>query len=159
MAMVIGNPITAKPGPAVTTIMDALIYVTEPLPVGTNLGMLHILWAIISGKLLPNRGGLYPALQDCNLDPAEINRAWVAFRHGVWRMPEMLSLWQEYVQNDGRWQTRIYEGLRPKGIDLVAFFRPTLKNCATKHFHPLAGKALPAKVFGLIVAVGEIDGH
>lgn len=159
MAIFIENSTFAKPNSAVATIMDALIYVTESLPIGTNLGMLHMLWTIISGKLLPNRGGLYPALQDSNLDPAEINRAWAAFRHGVWRMPEMLTLWQEYVQNDGRWQTRSYEGLRPKGIDLVAFFRPTLKNCPTKHFHPLAGKALPAKVFGLIVAVGEIDGH
>jgi hypothetical protein len=77
----------------------------------------------------------------------------------MWRMPELLNLWQEYVAKDGRWQTRSYEGLRPKPVDLVAFFRPTLQNCPTKHFHPTAGKALPAKVFGLVVDVGEIDGH
>ncbi len=159
MTVIIGEATSIKPNSAVTSIMDALIYITESLPIGTNLGMLHILWTIISGKLLPNRGGLYPALQDSNLDEAEINRAWAAFRHGVWRMPELLTLWQEYVQNEGRWQTRSYEGWHPKAIDLVAFFRPTLKNCATKHFHPVAGKALPAKVFGLIVDVGQIDGH
>ena len=113
MAVFIGEATFTKPNPAVTSIMDALIHITESLPIGTNLGMLHILWTIISGKLLPNRGGLYPALQDSNLDPAEINRAWVAFRHGVWRMPEMLTLWQEYVQNDGSWQTRSYEGWHP----------------------------------------------
>lgn len=159
MAVFIGNQTFAKPNSAVTTIMDALIYVTEPLPIGTNLGILHILWSIISGKLLPNRGGLYPALQDSGLDPEEINRAWAAFRNGVWRIPELLNLWQEYVAKEGRWQTRSYEGWHPKPVDLVAFFRPTLQDCPTKHFHPAAGKALPAKVFGLIVDVGEIDGH
>ncbi len=159
MAMLIDNPASVKPNAAVTTIMDALIYVTESLPIGTNLGMLHILWAIISGKLLPNRGGLYPALQDSGLEPEEINRAWAAFRGGVWRIEDMLDLWQKYVAKEGRWQTRSHEGFHPKPIDLVAFFRPTLKDCSTKHFHPAAGKALPAKVFGLIADVGEIDGH
>ncbi len=145
--------------PAIMAIMDALIAITEPLPVGTNLGMLHLLWTIISGKLLPNRGGLYPALQASQLETEEINRAWAAMRHGVWRTPELLASWQRYVKKEGSWQTHAYEEWRPKAVDLVAFFRPTLQNCPTKHFHPVAGKALPAKVFGLIVGVGEIDEH
>ena len=159
MAMHIDNQISDKPNTAVTTIMDALIHVTEPLPIGTNLGILHILWTITSGKLLPNRGGLYPALQDSGLLPEEINRAWSAFRNGVWRIEDLLASWQEYVTKKAKWCSRSYEGFRPKPIDLVAFFRPTLKGCPTKHFHPAAGKALPAKVFGVIGNVGEIDGH
>jgi hypothetical protein len=35
--------------------VKALSQLTENLPVGTNLGMLHFLWMLVSGALLPSR--------------------------------------------------------------------------------------------------------
>lgn len=49
-----------------TTASEKTVHVIEaivnPLPIGTNLGMLHILWAIMSGAFLPARGALHTAL-------------------------------------------------------------------------------------------------
>ena len=33
----------------------------EGLPIGTNLAMTHVFWALLSGQLLNNRGALFPA--------------------------------------------------------------------------------------------------
>ena len=60
---------------------------------------------------------------------------------------------------EGRWQSRTYEGYRPKAVDITAFWRPTLKNCPSKHYHPQADKALPAIIMGIIADVGQVDGH
>lgn len=39
------------------------------------------------------------------------------------------------------------------------FWQPALKGCRTKHYHPQAGKALPAIVLGLIARVGSVNGQ
>jgi hypothetical protein len=38
-------------------------------------------------------------------------------------------------------------------------WRPALKNCPSKHYHPAAGRALPAVIFGIVGRVGEIHGQ
>lgn len=40
------------------TIIAALVAVTQGLPIGTNLALLHVLWALVSGQLLKSRGGV-----------------------------------------------------------------------------------------------------
>src|SRR5204863_9207892 len=40
--------------------------------------------------------------------------------------------------------------------DLIGFFRPRLRNCATKHYDSIAGKALPAIPLGALVSVGSV---
>ena len=57
-----------------------LCTVVEGLPVGTNLGLLHLLWMLVSGSLLPNRGALFPALKGIGLSDEATRRAWGAFR-------------------------------------------------------------------------------
>ena len=44
-------------------------------------------------------------------------------------------------------------------VDTTAFWRPALKNCPSKHYHPGAQRALPAVVFGIVGEVGEIGGQ
>ena len=44
-------------------------------------------------------------------------------------------------------------------VDVTAIFRPTLKHCPSKHYHPEAKRALPAVIFGVIGEVGEIGGQ
>jgi len=48
---------------AVSQTMLALCVVTQSLPIGTNLALLHFLWMLVSGALLGSRGAIFPALQ------------------------------------------------------------------------------------------------
>ena len=139
--------------------MAALCIVTQDLPLGTNLALLHFLWMQISGALLPSRGALFPALQAIGLSPAEVRRAWSAFRYGAWEIDGPLSAWVRYVTEQGQWQEHTYEGYRPKAIDLTAYWRPTLRGLKSKHYYPPAGKALPAVVMGLACRVGSVNGQ
>lgn len=137
-------------------IIAALVAVTQGLPIGTNLALLHVLWALASGQLLKSRGALFPALQAIGLSTPAVRRAWAAFRYGSWTIGEMLTAWHEYVKDQTDWVVHRYEGYRPKAIDLTAFWRPTLKNVLSKYYHSQAGKALPAIVLGLVGWVGHL---
>ena len=114
---------------------------------------------LVSGALLPNRGAIFPALQSTGLSDDETRRAWVAFRKGVWQMVVVLRIWQEYVTGLEGWQLHRYEGYCPVTVDVTAFWRPTLKKCPSKHYHPMANRALPAVIFGVVGQVGEINGQ
>lgn len=114
---------------------------------------------LVSGALLPSRGAIFPALKSIGLDDAATRRAWAAFRKGVWQMPAILMLWREHVKTLPGWQEHRYEGYLPVTIDVTAFWRPTLKNCPGKHYHPAANRALPAVIVGIVGEVGEINGQ
>jgi len=47
-------------------------------PIGTNLGLLHLLWMLASGRLLGARGALFPGLANCGLSAPATRRAWAA---------------------------------------------------------------------------------
>lgn len=139
--------------------MEALCTITEGLPIGTNLGLLHFLWMQISGSLLPSRGAIFPGLQAIGLAPAPIRRAWAAFRYGTWQIDGMLTVWENYVIEQGQWHEHRYDGYRPKAADITAYWRPALRGLKTKHYYPFAGKALPAVVLGIIARVGSVNGQ
>jgi len=42
--------------------IDVLILLTQNLPIGTNLALLHFLWMLVTGALFPTRGAIIPAL-------------------------------------------------------------------------------------------------
>lgn len=138
------------------TVLSRLL---EGLPIGTNLALLHFMWMLVSGALLPNRGAMFPALKSTGLSDAAIRRAWVAFRKGVWKIAVLLRIWQEYVMGLDGWQVHRYEGYCPITADVTAFWRPALKNCPSKHYHPAANRALPAVIFGVVGQVGELNGQ
>jgi hypothetical protein len=131
----------------------------QGLPVGTNLALLHFMFMLVSGALLPNRGAIFPALKSIGLSEDATRRAWAAFRKGVWQMPALLILWCEQVKQMPGWQEHRYEGYRPITADVTAFWRPALKNCPSKHYHPAANRALPAVIMGITGEVGEIQGR
>jgi hypothetical protein len=128
------------------TILAMLL---QSLPVGTNLALLHFMWMMVSGALLPNRGAMFPALKSTGLSDAAIRRAWVAFRKGAWQIDVLLRLWREYVMGLKGWQEHRYEGYVPVTVDITVFWRPALKRCPSKHYHPAANRALPAVIFGI----------
>jgi hypothetical protein len=140
-------------------IMIALCAVLRPLPIGTNLALLHFMWMLVSGKLLTSRGALFLGLLSSGLATEEIRRAWAAFRYGSWRIDELLATWREYVLGQGEWCAHQYEGYRVKAVDLTAFWRPQLKNNGSKHYHAQAGKALPAIVMGIVGTIGSVKGQ
>jgi hypothetical protein len=138
------------------TILAMLL---QSLPVGTNLALLHFMWMMVSGALLPNRGAMFPALKSTGLSDAAIRRAWVAFRKGAWQIDVLLHLWREYVMGLKGWQEHRYEGYVPVTVDITVFWRPALKRCPSKHYHPAANRALPAVIFGISGEVGELNGQ
>ena len=87
---------------AIEIIMPALIAVVIELPIGTNLGLLHLLWMMVTGKGILSRGALFPGLQVSGLNPDAVHRAWAAFRYGVWRIADLMTAWTEYVQAQGK---------------------------------------------------------
>jgi hypothetical protein len=138
------------------TVLSELL---KNLPVGTNLALLQFLWMLVSGALLPQRGALFPALKATGLSDEATRRAWAAFRKGSWQIVILLRIWQEYVTGMQGWQLHRYEGYVPITVDVTAFWRPALKNCPSTHYHPAAGRALPAVIFGVIGQVGELNGQ
>jgi hypothetical protein len=150
---------TGEPIPMINDTIAVLSILVQGLPVGTNLALLHFLFMLVSGALLPNRGALFPGLKALGLSDAATRRAWVAFRKGVWQMPALLVLWREYVTGLPSWQAYRYEGYRPIPADITAFWRPALKNCPSQHYHPAANRALPAVIFGITGVAGELNGQ
>src|SRR4051812_50219389 len=64
------------------------------LPVGTNLGMLHLLWMLVSGQLLATRGAVIPGLSACGLADGAVRRAWAALGQGDWTSADLLAQWR-----------------------------------------------------------------
>ena len=116
------------------------------VPLGTNLSLFHILWTLISGRLLQTRGALIPALAATGLEPAAVRRARAAFARGAWEIAQLAAAWQAVVQHEGRWYAQQTGGYRVVAVDTTGFFRPRLKDCATNRVRvSQAGEALSAE--------------
>jgi hypothetical protein len=126
------------------------------VPVGTNLGLFWLLWALISGRFLLSRGAVFPALADGGLSADAVRRSGAALAYGRWAIKPLVRAWQQVVQQEGRWHAHRDEGFRPVACDLVGFFRPHLKGCVGKHYQAGADKALPAIVLAVVAAVGAV---
>jgi len=53
---------------AVCRMLTLVCPLVVACPSGTNLGVLHLLWMLASGRLLGARGALFPGLADCVAD-------------------------------------------------------------------------------------------
>jgi hypothetical protein len=141
---------------AVYRTLTLLCALLGALPIGTNLGMLHLLWMLVSGRLLEARGAVIPALSACGLAEAAVRRAWAALGQGDWTSAQLLARWRVLVEAEGRWQPHTHGGYRPVAVDVTGFWRPRLSACPTTHYHGTAGRALPAIPVGLIARVGGV---
>jgi hypothetical protein len=140
-------------------INDMLSSVLRDVPVGTNLALFHLLWTLLSGRLLASRGALSPALADFGLPAPAVRRAWAALANGQWECNALLTRWRERVLAAGQWQPHCHGGYRPVAADLVGFFRPRLQDCPTTHYDAQAGRALPALPFGMLARIGSVGGQ
>lgn len=141
---------------AVYRVVTLLCGVVKTVPIGTNLGLVEVLWMLVSGRLLATRGALIPGLAESGLPDAAVRRAWAAIGHGAWTSERLLTSWAAQVAQEQRWQASCYEGYRPVAVDVTAFWRPRLHDCPTKHYSAEAGKALPAIPLGIIARIGRV---
>jgi len=125
-------------------------------PVGTNLALFWLLWALLSGRFLLSRGAVFPALADRGLPADAVRRSGAALTYGCWTVQPLLEAWHKRVQQEGRWHAHVYEGFRPVACDVVGVCRPRLSGCVGKHYQAGADKALPAIVLAVVAAVGSV---
>src|SRR5262249_36007664 len=126
------------------------------VPVGTNLGLFWLLWALLSGRFLLSRGAVFPALADGGLPADAVRRSGAALAYGRWAIQTLRRAWHPRVAQEGGWHGHGYEGFRRVACDLVGFFRPRLSGCLGKHYQSGADKALPAIVLAVVAAVGSV---
>jgi hypothetical protein len=141
---------------AVENTIQALQAVVQGLPVGTNFALLQLMWVMLQGRLLVSRGGIFPALIGGGFSWIVARRCWAAMRYGAWESGDLIEAWGQYVETQGQWQEHQHEGYRGVAVDLTAFWRPRLKGWLGKHFHSVAGRALPAVSFGVVVRIGQM---
>lgn len=141
-----------------STALERSIHVLEQVvkqvPIGTNLALLHLLWAMLSGSFLTSRGAVFPALQLAGFTASQIRRCGQALRCGAWHISELVQPWRSYALSQGQWQPHSYEGYSPLAVDLTAFWRPRLKGWVGKFFHRIANRAMKGIGLGLIAQVG-----
>jgi hypothetical protein len=136
--------------------IQALQAVVQGLPVGTNFALLQLMWVMLQGRLLVSRGAIFSALTAAGFSWTAARRCWAAMRYGAWESSELIEAWGKYVEGQGKWQEHEHDGYRGVAVDLTAFWRPRLKGWLGKHFHSVAGRALPAVSFGVVVRVGQM---
>jgi hypothetical protein len=141
---------------AVETIIQAMVYVLQVVPIGTNVGLVRVMWAMSNGSFLKSRGAVHGALSESGFSEAEIRQSWEALGYGSWAIDELLEVWGQQVASTNAWRERRYGGYRVKSLDLTAFWRPYLQGQVSKHYNSAAQKALPAIVFGVMSIAGAI---
>jgi hypothetical protein len=137
----------------VLTLVSALVV---DAPVGTNLGLLHLFWMLVCGKLLLSRGAIFPGLSAVGLSDGAARRAWAALGRGSWTSQRLVKRWAAVVEAEGFWQPHLHGGYQPVAVDITGFSRPRLQGCRTSHYSATAGKALPAIPVGIIARVGSV---
>ena len=137
-------------------VVGVLCAVVAATPIGTNLGLVHLLWMLVSGQLLASRGAVIPGLSATGLSEPAVRRAWAALGQGDWSSSRLLARWQRHVEQAGVWQVHEHAGYQPVAVDVTGFWRPRLQGCATSHYHGPAGKALPAIPVGIVARVGSV---
>jgi hypothetical protein len=133
-----------------------MVYVLQVVPVGTNIGLFRIMWAMSNGSFLKSRGAIHGALAESGFSDDEIHRSWEALGYGSWAIDDLLTSWGQQVASTNKWRERRYGRYRVICLDLTAFWRPCLQGKVSKHYNSAAQKALPAIVFGVMSISGEI---
>jgi hypothetical protein len=136
--------------------VQVLEQIVKVVPLGTNLALLQLMWAMITGCFLSSRGAVHSALIRAGFKPGEIRRSWRALRRGKWHIYELVQRFRQQVEQTGQWQAREYGGYRPMAVDTTAFWRPRLQGWPGKLYRQLAGRTMTGIGFGLIADVGQV---
>jgi len=139
--------------------VQVLEQIVKVVPLGTNLALLQLMWAMITGAFLSSRGAIHSALMKAGFEPEEIRRGWRALRWGKWHIHELVQRFRQQVEQTGQWRSHEYDGYRPVAVDTTAIWRPRLQGWVGKLYRQLAGKAMTGIGFGLIADVGQVSGQ
>ena len=60
--------------------ITAIVFVVQVVPIGSNVGLLRIMWAMVNGSFLGSRGVVPSALSANDFAPEEIWRRWARGR-------------------------------------------------------------------------------
>jgi hypothetical protein len=145
--------------PTVYRVAAILCVLVAGVPLGTNLGLVLVLWVLLTGRLLASRGAVIPGLSALGLSPAVVRRSWAAVGQGAWTADRLLSNWGAWVEQEGVWQPHTIGGYHPVAGDTTGFWRPHLHGCPTQHYSAAAGKALPAIPLGIVARIGSAQGQ
>ena len=63
-------------------VVGVVCAVVGRTPIGTNLALVHLLWMLVSGRLLVTRGAVIPGLSATGLTEPAVRRAWAALGEG-----------------------------------------------------------------------------
>src|SRR5438445_11226498 len=91
------------------------------VPVGTNLGVFWLLWALISGRFLLSRCAVFPALADGGLPADAVRRSGAALAYGRWAIETLVQPWQQVVLQSARWHANTSDGYRPVACAVASF--------------------------------------
>ena len=94
-------------------VMRLLCAVVARVPIGTNLGLVCLLWMLVSGRLLTTRGAVIPGLSALGLSAPAVRRAWAALGQGGWTSATLLECWARVVEQERRWRAHEHEGTGP----------------------------------------------
>ncbi len=141
---------------AAAVTVQAMAFIMQVVPIGTNVGLLRILWVMVNGSFLSSRGAVFSALALKGFNAQELRRSWAALRYGVWEINDLLEQWQLYVKSQNQWRVRRYERYQVLSVDITGFWRPHLQGWLGKHYHNLAQRAMPAVVVGVMVISGQV---
>jgi hypothetical protein len=76
---------------AIIRTIQVLEEIVKVLPVGTNLALLQLMWAMANGSFLKSRGAVHGALVESGFTPGQVRRSWSALRYGVWSISDAYS--------------------------------------------------------------------
>jgi hypothetical protein len=137
--------------------IQTLVAVVKQIPLGTNLGLVRLMWSMMQGSFLGSRGAIFPALMLSGFNEQETRRTWSAFCSGQWSITRLIKAWRAHVGREGKWQAHLYEGYRAVAIDLTSFYRPKVKSWIAKAFNSLVSKAVKGIAFGLVGDIGSVN--
>ncbi|MBV7328200.1 hypothetical protein KFU94_59680 [Chloroflexi bacterium TSY] len=122
-----------------------LMNVLQVTPMGTNVNVMRLMWAMLNGSFLKSRGAIHSALKESGFEDEELRRSWWSFRYGSWDITSLLGSWQEEVERE--WEAKKLEGYRVKSIDITGFWRPKLQGKVNRLYNSTARRALPAHLW------------
>ncbi|MBV7327325.1 hypothetical protein KFU94_03525 [Chloroflexi bacterium TSY] len=74
-----------------------LMNVLQVTPMGTNVNVMRLMWAMLNGSFLKSRGAIHSALKESGLKMRSSGEAGGA-RYGSWDITSLLGSWQEEVE-------------------------------------------------------------
>ncbi|MBV7339151.1 hypothetical protein KFU94_65250 [Chloroflexi bacterium TSY] len=62
-----------------------LMNVLQVTPMGTNVNVMRLMWAMLNGSFLKSRGAIHSALKESGFEDEELRRSWWSFDmdHGI----------------------------------------------------------------------------